>query len=214
MVATLPDAREAEKLGADVIAAQGSEAGGHRSVGVKPENAESAAVGAMALVPQVAQAVRVPVVAAGGISDGRGLAAAIMLGATGVMMGTRFIATVESAAPKFHKQAVVAGDSDRTTLTDAFTGHYARFLRNEYTDQYRESGAPVLPPILQQMVVRDILEAAVKQDRPAYYTLYAGQGVGLIDTIPSAGEVVRSVVTEARDAIRSAAQRVGMKSTA
>ena len=145
MVATVPDAREAERLGADVVAAQGAEAGGHRSLGAKPKTPEHAAIGTMVLVPQVAQAVRVPVVAAGGISDGRGLAAALTLGAQGVLMGTRFIATAESTAQDFHKQALVAAESDDTTLSDAFTGHYARFLRNEYIEQY--PAPPVRPSI-------------------------------------------------------------------
>jgi nitronate monooxygenase len=135
-----------------------------------------------------------------------------MLGASGVMMGTRFIATVESAAPALHKKAIVSGDSDQTTLSDAFTGHYARFLRNEYTKQYRQSGAPVLPPVLQQMAARDIVEAAVKQEVPSFYTLYAGQGVGSIDTVPAAGDVVRSVIAEARDVIRAAPGRLGIAS--
>ena len=214
MVTTLYDALEAERLGADVVAAQGSEAGGHRSLGVKPKTPESAAIGSIALVPQIAQAVRVPVVATGGVTDGRGLAASIMLGAAGIMMGTRFIATVESTAPAFHKKAVVGGDGSETTLSDAFTGHYARFLRNEYTEEYRASGAPVFPPVLQQMAARDIVEAAAKQGVPGFYTLYAGQGIGLIETIPSAGEIVRSVITEARQAIQSAPRRLGIEGSA
>jgi nitronate monooxygenase len=208
MVARTPDAIEAEKLGATVIAAQGVEAGGHRSLGVKPETPESAAIGTMALVAQITRAVKVPVVAAGGISDGRGLAAALMLGAVGVLMGTRFIATTESAAPAFHKKALVDGDSDQTTLSDAFTGHYARFLRNDYTTQYREAAAPVLPPVVQQLASRDIIEAALRQEVSALYPLYAGQGVGMIDTIPSAGQIVRDVIAEARQALSSVQQRV------
>jgi nitronate monooxygenase len=209
MVATVPDAREAERLGADVIVAQGAEAGGHRSVGVKPQTPEHAAIGTMVLVPQVAQAVRARVVAAGGISDGRGLAAALMLGARGVLMGTRFIATTEATAQDLHKQALVAAGSDDTTLSDAFTGHYARFLRNEYIEQYRSSGAPVYPPVVQQFASRDIVEAARERRNPDFCPLYAGQGVGMIESVPSAGEIVRAVVEEAQRAMRAAANRVG-----
>lgn len=208
MVAVVADALEAEKLGVDVIVAQGAEAGGHRSMGVKPQTPESAAIGTMVIVPQIAKAVRVPTVAAGGISDGRGLAAAVMLGAAGVLMGTRFIATAEATAPSFHKQALVAADSDQTTVSDAFTGHYARFLRNDYIESYRTSGAPVFPAVLQQLASRDIVEAALEQQVAALYPMYAGQGVGMIDTIPRAAEIVRSVIAEAREALESAPSRV------
>ncbi len=208
MVTTVPDAREAERLGVDIIAAQGSEAGGHRSIGTKPRTPEHAAIGGMALVPQVTQAVRVPVVAAGGIMNGRGLAAAIMLGASGVLMGTRFIATVESGAPPFYKDALVSGDSDQTTLSDSFTGHYARFLRNEYIEEYRASGAPVFPALLQQLASRDVIEASAKQGTAAFYTIYSGQGVGAIDAVPPAADIVRSMVTEARATLASVSSRV------
>jgi nitronate monooxygenase len=197
MVATVADAVEAERLGADLIAAQGSEAGGHRSVGVKPASSERAAIGGVALVPQVVRKVRVPVVAAGAIMDGRGLAAALALGAAGVLMGTRFIATVESGAPPFYKDALQAGDSDDTTLSDAFTGHYARFLRNTYLEDYRSSGAPVFPTAVQQLAVRDIVDAAAKKADPSWFPMYAGQGVGAIDHIPAAADVVRTSVAEA-----------------
>ena len=202
MVATVGDAIEAERLGVDVIVAQGSEAGGHRSVGVKPVSPERAAVGGVALVPQVVRAVKVPVVAAGGIMDGRGLAAALALGAVGVLMGTRFIATAESGAPPFYKDALKAGDSDDTTLSDAFTGHYARFLRNRYIEEYRASGAPVFPAVVQQMAARDIVEAAGRNADPQFFPMYAGQGVGAIDHLPGAADVVRTAVEEACQVIR------------
>lgn len=198
MIATVPDAREAASLGVDIVAAQGSEAGGHRSLGSKPVTPEHAAIGTLALVPQVARAVVVPVVAAGGIMDGRGLMASLMLGARGVLMGTRFIAAQESGADAFYKQALVDGDSDQTTLSDAFTGHYARFLRNAYIEEYRSSGAPVFPAVLQQVAAADITAAAASKKERELYPLYAGQGVGMIDDVPSAGEIVRSVVAEAR----------------
>lgn len=166
-------------------------------MGVKPPSPERAAIGGLALVPQVVRKVRVPVVAAGAIMDGRGLAAALALGAAGVLMGTRFIATLESGAPPFYKDALRNGDSDETTLSDAFTGHYARFLRNRFLDEYRSSGAPVFPPVAQQLAARDIVEAAAKNGDPSFYPMYAGQGVGAIDGIPAAGDVVRTSVAEA-----------------
>lgn len=208
MVATVADAVDAAARGVDIVVAQGSEAGGHRSLEEKPPTPEIGAIGTMALLPQVARAVRVPVVAAGGIMDGRGLAAAMMLGASGVLMGTRFIATTESAAPRFHKQALAEATSDQTTLSDAFTGHYARFLRNTYTEEYRSSGAPVLPAVMQQLAARDIFTAAAEQQVSEFFPLYAGQGVGMIENSPDAAEIVRAVVREARAALGEIAARV------
>src|SRR5204862_3531476 len=143
MVSTVDDARTAARDGADVIVAQGGEAGGHRSVDGKPASPEATTVGLMALLPQVVDAVRVPVVAAGGIADGRGLVAALALGASGVLLGTRFVATRESMAPEFQKKALLEGESETTVVTDAITGLWARYLRNTYTAEYDASGAPV-----------------------------------------------------------------------
>ena len=107
MVATVDDARTVAASGVDVVVAQGGEAGGHRSTWVKRPSPESANVGAMALVPQIVDAVAVPVVAAGGIADGRGLVASLALGATGILLGTRFVATRESMAPEFWKKSLL-----------------------------------------------------------------------------------------------------------
>jgi nitronate monooxygenase len=200
MVATVPDAREVAALGVDLIIAQGGEAGGHRSTWAKRDSPERATIGTLALVPQVVDAVSVPVVAAGGIMDGRQLAAAIVLGASGVLMGTRFIATRESAAPAFYKQALIDRDSDDTTVTDAFTGLYARVLRNAYTEEYRASGAPVVP-VVQQAIAGDVTAASAERGTGDFYPMYAGQGLGMIRDLPAAAEVVRAVVSEAERAI-------------
>ena len=116
-------------------------------------------------------------------------------------MGTRFIASAESAAPPFYKQALADATSDQTTLSDAFTGHYARFRRNAYTEEYQSSGAPVLPAVMQQLAGRDIFEAAGQQQASSFYPRYAGQGVGMIENSPNAAEIVRAVVREARAAL-------------
>ena len=151
---------------------------------------------------------RVPVVAAGGIMDGRGLMAALMLGATGALMGTRFIATRESAAPSFHKQALVEGDSDSTTITDAFTGRYARVLRNTYTEEYAASGAPVFPAVIQQLAARDITATAAAQGDGRFYPLYAGQGVGMIRDLPGAADIVYATIREAQGVMAALPRRV------
>jgi nitronate monooxygenase len=125
-----------------VIVAQGSEAGGHRSIDGKPASPEATSVGVMALLPQVVDAVRVPVAAAGGIADGRGLVAALALGASGVLLGTRFVATRESMAPELYKKRLLESESGDTTLTDTLSGLWARALANRFTREYSESGAP------------------------------------------------------------------------
>ena len=200
MVANVDDARAADMAGVDVIVAQGAEAGGHRSVWRKDAPAD---VGTFALVPEVVDAVRVPVVAAGGIADGRGLAAALALGAAGVLLGTRFVATRESMAPDFWKQAILRATSDRTTVTRAFTGLPARVLRNKLQIDYDRSEAPVLPGLLQAALEQDIWMAAARGNAPDYFPLYAGQSVGVIDDVPSAADVVRAIVEEAREVLKS-----------
>ena len=208
MVATVKDARAAASAGVDVIVAQGFEAGGHRSTGAKGASADSAAVGTLALVPQVVDAVSVPVVAAGGIADGRGLAAAIALGATGILLGTRFLATRESMAEEFWKKALLESEADATTITDVFSGLYARALRNTFAREYAESGAPVLPPLLQRNAAADIYAAASARQDGSYLPMWSGQSVGLIHDLPGAAEVVESIVSEARAVLGGLGARV------
>lgn len=197
MVATVDDARAAAASRVDVVVAQGSDAGGHRSTGVKRASPEMAGIGTMALVPQVVDAVSVPVVAAGGIADGRGLVAALALGAGGILLGTRFVATRESMAPEFWKKALLEREADATTVTDAFTGAWARVLRNAYVDGYRDARAPVLPVLLQAQAAQDVVNESRRRQDGAYVPMYAGQGVGLIHDLPGAGEVVEAIVREA-----------------
>jgi nitronate monooxygenase len=197
MVTTVADAIDAAAAGADVIAAQGAEAGGHRSTSAK-RPPDRALIGTMTLVPQVVDAVRVPVVAAGGITTGRQLAAALVLGAQGVLIGTRFIATTESAAPPFHKQAIVDRDSDSTTLSDAFTGAWARVLRNPLAEEWAGRHLPTLPAVMHQRAALDVMAASATCGRGDYYPMYAGQGVGMIHDVPTAAEVVSAIVDDAR----------------
>jgi len=208
MVSTVADAVEVAATGVDAVIAQGAEAGGHRSTWEKRPGREYAVIGTMALLPQVVDAVRVPVIAAGGITNGRQTAAALMLGAQGVLLGTRFIATSESTAPDFYKRALVERDSDSTTVTDAFSGLYARALRNAYTEEYASSGAPVFPAVVQQMAASDIFEASARRGDGQHYPMYAGQGVGMIRDLPPAADIVTSIVSEARTAMASIGERV------
>jgi nitronate monooxygenase len=182
--------------GVDVIVAQGGEAGGHRSTWRKAASPMAAGISTMVLVPQVVDAVPQPVVAAGGIADGRGVVAALALGAQGALLGTRFVATRESTAPAMYKQALMDAASDDTRVTDAFSGLYARALRNRFLDEYRASGAPVLPGLLQSKAAEDIFTAAAKAGDREYYPMWAGQSAGLVTNLPSAAEVVRAIVSE------------------
>ena len=210
MVATVQDARDAVANGVDVVVAQGGEAGGHRSVSAKPVNPEVAMVGTMALVPQIVDVVRVPVVAAGGLADGRGLIAAIALGAQGVLLGTRFVATRESTAPEFYKKSLLEREADATMVTDAFTGQWARALRNRFAVEYREAAAPTLPSLLQSVAAQDVFAAAAKAQDGDYFPMYAGQSVGLVHNVPGAGDVVEAIVREARDVLAELSKRISL----
>lgn len=208
MVATVDDARAVAASGVDIIVAQGSEAGGHRSTWVKGPTPASASVGLVSLVPQILDAVRLPVLASGGIADGRGLVAALALGASGVLLGTRFVATRESAAPEFWKKALLEQSGESTVITDSFTGLYARALANTYTREYTASGAPVLPALVQSRAAQDIIGAATKQHDREYFPMWSGQSVGLIHDLPGAGEVVEAIIREARAVLSALPSRV------
>jgi nitronate monooxygenase len=210
MIATVQDARDAAAAGVDAIVAQGGEAGGHRSVRTKPATPEAAMVGTMALVPQVVDIVRVPVVAAGGLADGRGLVAALALGAQGVLLGTRFVATRESLAPEFYKKSLLEREADATIVTDAFTGQWSRALRNSFAVEYRASGAPTLPSLLQAAAAQDIFVASSKRQDGDHYPMYAGQSVGLVHNVPGAGEVIEMIVREARDVLADLGKRIAL----
>jgi len=197
MVATVEDARAVEKNGVDIIVAQGGEAGGHRSTWIKQPR-EAANVATLTLVPQVVDSVRVPVVAAGGIADGRGLVAALALGAVGALLGTRFVATRESMASEVWKKRLLESDGAHTTLTEAYTGLWARSLPNRYTEDYAASGAPVLPALMQQRAAQDIFTTAARQGDAEHSMLYAGQSTGLVHDVPGAAEVVKRIAREAR----------------
>ena len=197
MVNTVRQARAAEGIGVDVLVAQGSEAGGHRSQGVKSPAHEAGGVGTLVLVPQVVDAVRVPVIAAGGIADGRGLAAVLALGAQGAQIGTRFVATQESSVAEFRKKTLLEAESEDTGLTDVVSGLWSRYVRNRYIAEYEKTGAPVLTVHAQTRFAQDIFDEANRRQDAAWLPLATGQSVGLVSDIPAAADVVRTVVAEA-----------------
>jgi NAD(P)H-dependent flavin oxidoreductase YrpB (nitropropane dioxygenase family) len=197
MVSTVPEAARAAEAGADAVVAQGTEGGGH--VGL---------MGTMVLVPMVARAIApVPVIAAGGLADGAGLAAVLMLGAHGALFGTRFLATTEASIPETYKQVLVDSDGHNTVVTElpdvanttVWPGAYARIERNRFYEtwagregelRYRHAEAAVS--------AWRALEAGDTDNA----FLYTGQTAGLIDTIEPARVVVERIVTDATERLR------------
>jgi len=193
----------AVEAGCDLVVAQGTEAGGH-----------TGQVATMALVPQVVDAVggEVPVVAAGGIVDGRGLAAALCLGAAGVWVGTRFIATPEARAVPGYKDRLLDGAEDGTLVTRAYTGKTCRVIRTPYAEEFERSGAT--PEPFPGQVIRSMTDGVnhlggdeqTPDVDPTNEFMPAGQGMGAIRTLTPAAEIVRSMVAEA-EAVLAASDR-------
>lgn len=160
--------------GADAIAAQGAEAGAHRGTFIG--SFEDALVGTMALVPQLVDATGLPVLAAGGIMDGRGIVAALALGAQGVQMGTAFLTCVESAIPADWKARVRAMSDTSTSVTRAITGRHARGIRNPLMARLTERLDDVAPYPVQNALTQELRQTAGRANDGDYLSLWAGQG--------------------------------------
>jgi len=174
---TVADARELVQAGADVIVAQGAEAGGHRSLLAPGVPRPVPLVGTMALVPAIVDAVRVPVLAAGGIMDGRGVVAALALGAAGVQLGTRFLLATESGAPPSYRRRLLAAIDTDTVVTAVYTGRPARGLRNAFIDAFERAGVGPLGWPRMGAAALDIFRASEAADGE-WTPLLAGQGAG------------------------------------
>src|SRR5689334_8899728 len=175
---TVEEARVLEHSGVDAVVAQGSEAGAHRGTFAVP--AEEALIGTVALVPQIADAVSIPVIASGGIMDGRGIVAALALGASAVQMGTAFLAAKESGTNATYREALLKAREDQTTTTRAFSGRMARGLRNEFIEKWNASGLTQLSYPWQNAFTQQMRRAAAATRQPGMLSLWAGQGVRLI----------------------------------
>jgi nitronate monooxygenase len=197
MVTTVREAILAEQAGCDAIVAQGSEAGGHRGTFDIAEHPTGANIGTFALVPQIVDLVKVPVLAAGGIMDGRGLVAALALGAQGVQMGTRFLTAIESGAHDVYKKALLESNEESTVITKAFSGRPARGIRNPFIRQWDASGIEPLPFPTQNSATRDIRNAANRQSNPDYMSLWAGQGTRMLTSGQSAEAILSETVQQA-----------------
>jgi nitronate monooxygenase len=170
---TVREAVEIEKNGMNLVVVQGSEAGGHRGNFIN--GFQESLVGLMSLVPQVVDNVGIPVIAAGGIMDGRGLMASICLGAKGVQMGTAFLTCIESGAHQVHKEAILQANEDHTVLTRAFSGKWARGITNKFImemDKY-ENALPEYP--IQNTLTQDIRKVAASENNPEFMSLWSGQ---------------------------------------
>ena len=174
---TVDEAIALEQAGVDVIAASGFESGGHRGSFLRPS--EDSLTGTMALTPQVVDAVKVPVVAAGGIADARGVVAAFALGAEGVQLGTAFLACEESGANALHRSALLSGQAKHTALTRGFTGRLARGIKNSLLDELNQKDIEILPYPLQRALVRNLSIPAEKAGRSELLPLWAGQSANL-----------------------------------
>lgn len=176
--ATTPDEATAlEEAGVDAIVASGFEAGGHRGSFLRP--AEDSLMGTLSLVPQIASIVDVPVIAAGGIADARGVVAALALGATAVQMGTAFLACEESGASPLQRELLRKREAGHTALTRGFTGRLARGVRNQLMADLNRPGTEVLPYPLQRALVKNLTAAAEAAGRTDLLPMWAGQSASL-----------------------------------
>jgi len=196
-VQTVSEAKRVAGAGIDVLIAQGVEGGGH--IGE---------IGIMSLLPAVLDAIDIPVLAAGGIADGRGLAATILLGGDGVLMGTRFVASAESGSGQWHKDAIVAASTDDTVRTLSYDlarnvpfpdGIAGRVIRNQFTEMWHGQEGELIAR-------RDELDAefaaAIGSGTPGLSAMWAGSASGLIHAVEPAGEIVRRIATEAEQLLR------------
>jgi nitronate monooxygenase len=201
---TVAEARAWDEVGADAISAQGFEAGGHRGsfLGAQAESL----VGIMALVPLILQAVDMPVIAAGGIMDGRGVAAGLALGAAAVQMGTAFLLSDEAVISEPWRRAVADVGDDATRLTRAFSGRYARGIENDFMRRMRpvETEVPAYP--VQNRLTQPLRAAAGRVGDPEVISLWAGQAVKLAGP-GEAGAMVQRWWDEAKAVAAALAER-------
>jgi enoyl-[acyl-carrier protein] reductase II len=195
VTATVKHARMAAEAGCDLIVAQGSEAGGH-----------TGSVGSFALLPQAVDAVSIPVVAAGGIYDGRGLAAALAFGCAGVWVGTRFVASREARAAEVYKQAIVRASESDTVISRCWTGKTLRALRNATTEDWERRPQEIKPfpqqaELMAQRGLLGFLFPEMAERDPAHNCFPAGQGCGGIAAVQTCREIVDEFIADATAAL-------------
>lgn len=199
---SVEEALALERAGVDAICAQGYEAGGHRGAFLHDD--ERGLIGTIALVPRVVDAVDVPIIAAGGIGDGRALAAVLALGAAAAQIGSAFL-LASDAATSGAWRAIVEERPDSTTLTTAFSGRAARGIRNRFSEEMRD--AEIAPYPAQHALTRDLRDAAAAAGIGELLSPWAGQAVGLARRASSA-EIVRTLLGEAAEAAQRAVKKL------
>jgi nitronate monooxygenase len=190
---TVAEAKAWERAGADAVCAQGSEAGAHR--GTFLGDSTLALVGTMALVPQCVDAVRIPVIAAGGIMDGRGIAASLILGTAGVQLGTAFMRCPEAGTASVWRDAIRSARDDQTRVTRVYSGRFARGIVNEFMERMLPIENEIAPYPVQNALTGEIRRAAAKSNRPEFMSLWAGQAAALSREMPAA-DLVATLVAE------------------
>ena len=190
---TVDEAKIIESLEMDAVVVQGSEAGGHRGTFLKNESY----IGLMSLIPQVVDELHIPVIAAGGIMDGRGLVASICLGAEAAQLGTAFLTTEESGAHLLHKQAILQATEEETQFTKAFSGKTARGIANQFIKSMEAYDLELPAYPFQNSLTKEIRQEAAKQSNKEFMSLWAGQSTRLSKEI-TVQELIHSIVVQAR----------------
>lgn len=202
MATTVEEAKLAEQAGADAVVAQGSEAGGHRGTFSLATHPDGAQIGTMSLVPQVVDAVRIPVIAAGGIADGRGLVAALALGAEAVQIGTRFLLAEEAGTHPAYQQKVIDSNEEQTVITKSFSGRPARGISNRFIKEFEKAGTRPLPFPSHNTVTRDIRTAAAQQNNSEFMSLWAGQSLRLVNDQMPAAQILEEIMRNAQKTLK------------
>ena len=199
---TVDEARWLAEHGCHAVIAQGAEAGGHRGMFLAPSIADVASqVGTFALVPQVVDAVDVPVIAAGGVADARGIAAAFALGASGVQIGTAYLLCPEARISGLHATALRSATGSRTAVTNVFTGRPARSIVTRLMDEVGPLSVDAPPFPLAAAAVLPLRAAAEANGDTSFTSLWSGQAAGLARELP-AGELTRALADEARQRLQ------------
>lgn len=195
---TVREAIEIERLGMDIVVVQGAEAGGHRGNFI--DQTEKSVIGLMSLIPQVVDSVEIPVIAAGGIMDGRGLVASLFLGAKAVQMGTAFLTTDESGAHNIHKEEILKTNEDAIVFTRSFSGKVARGIKNDFIAQIEEH-EDMLPSFpVQNTLTQPIRKAASSESNKEFMSLWSGQSPRLAKK-QSVKKLIENIIDEANKMI-------------
>ncbi|WP_433742419.1 NAD(P)H-dependent flavin oxidoreductase [Falsibacillus pallidus] len=202
MATTVEEGLMAQQQGVDIVVAQGSDAGGHRGTFDVDKYPNGANIGTFSLIPQMKHNLKIPVIAAGGVMNGQGLAASLLLGASGVQMGTRFLTSIESGAHPAYQKALLNSTEDQIVLTKSFSGRPAKGIQNKFIHDFEDSGTKPLPFPSQNSLTGDIRRAAATKENPDYMSLWAGQGIRLLKDGLSAKEIIEEILGEAVAAIK------------